>query len=180
MNFPISKQPYRKSQYLDNGVASVLLYSSRRQNKNSELSYETKLGSYEAELSCLSKSSISLPREKKKSAIFGSQQTTTLDRSLVYNTPRIGEVKTSIDNTTGQHSLFLDSSIFFFNSTRIFFFDSNFKISTRVFFLFVNIYFANVNSYFLLYSMYFTSFDLSIMFSTCFYYRYNFVRNGTP
>ena len=28
--------------------------------------------------------------------------------------------------------------------------------------------------------MYFTSFDLSIMFSTCFYYRYNFVRNGTP
>ena len=55
---------------------SPILYSSRRPNKNSELSYE-------AELSCLSKSSISLPREKKKSAIFGSQQTTTLDRSLV-------------------------------------------------------------------------------------------------
>ena len=92
---------------------------------------------------------------------------------------RIGEVKTSIDNTTGQRSLFLDSSIFFFNSTRIFF-DSNFKISTRVFFSFVNIYFANLDSYFLLHSIYFTSFDLSIMFSTCFYYRYNFVRNGTP
>ena len=45
------------------------------------------------------------------------------------------------------------------------------------FFSFVNIYFANLDSYFLLYSMYFTSFDLSIMFSTCFYYRYNFVRN---
>ena len=42
-------------------------------------------------------------------------------------------VKTSIDNTTGQRSLFLDSSIFFFNSTRIFFY-SNFNISTRVFF----------------------------------------------
>ena len=62
--------------YLDDRVASVLLHSSRRQNTNSELSYE-------AELSCLSKSSISLPREKKKSAIFGSQQTTTLDRGLV-------------------------------------------------------------------------------------------------
>ena len=51
-------------------------YSSKCRNKNSELSCE-------AELSCLSKSSISLAREKKKSAIFGSQQTTTLDRSLV-------------------------------------------------------------------------------------------------
>ena len=71
---------------------------------------------------------------------------------------RIGEVKTSIDNTTVQRSLFLDSSIFFFNSTPIFF-DSNFKISTCVFFLFVNIYFANLDSYFLLHSMYFTSFD---------------------
>ena len=92
---------------------------------------------------------------------------------------RIGEVKTSIDNTIGQRSLFLDSN-FFFNSTCALFSDSNFKISTRVFFSFVNIYFANLDSYFLLHSMYFTSFDLSIMFSTCFYYRYNFVRNGTP
>ena len=47
---------------------------------------------------------------------------------------RIGEVKTSIDNTTGQRSLFLDSNFFFFNSTCALFFDSNFKISTRVFF----------------------------------------------
>ena len=62
--------------YLDDRVASVLLYSSWHQNKNSELSYE-------AELNCLSKSSISLPREKKKSAIFGSQQTTTLEQRLV-------------------------------------------------------------------------------------------------
>ena len=92
---------------------------------------------------------------------------------------RIGEVKTSIDNTTGQRSLFLDSN-FFFNSTRALFFDSNFKISTFFFFSFVNISFANLDSYFLLHSMYFTSFDLRIMFSTCFYYRYNFVRNGTP
>ena len=57
-------------------VVSILLYSSKCRNKNSELSYE-------AELSCLSKSSISLAREKKKSAIFGSQQTTIVDRSLV-------------------------------------------------------------------------------------------------
>ena len=87
----------------------VLLYSSRRRNKSSELSYE-------AELSCLSKSSISLAREEKNSAIFGSQQTTTLDRKS-----RLGEVKTSIDITTGQRSLFRDSSTFFFKSTRIFF-----------------------------------------------------------
>ena len=101
------------------------------------------------------------------------------EKRMFSQVTRIGEVKTSIDNTTGQRSLFLDSSIFFFNSTRIFF-DSNFKISTRVFFSFVNIYFANLDSYFLLHSMYFTSFDLRIMFSTCFYYRYSFVRNGTP
>ena len=48
------------------------------------------------------------------------------------------------------------------------------------FFSFVNICFANLDSYFLLHSVYFTSFDLRIMFSTCFYHRYNFVRNGTP
>ena len=55
------------------------------------------------------------------------------EKRMFSQATRIGEVKTSIDNTTGQRSLFLDSSIFFFNSTRIFF-DSNFKISTRVFF----------------------------------------------
>ena len=69
---PVGSSPI----YLDDRVASVLLYSSWCRNKNSELSYE-------AELSCLSKSSISLPREKKKSAIFGSQQTTTLEQRLV-------------------------------------------------------------------------------------------------
>ena len=93
---------------------------------------------------------------------------------------RIGEVKTSIDNTTGQRSLFLDSSIFFF-STRLAFFSTQIsKFRLVFFFSFVNIYFANLDSFFLLHSMYFTSFDLRIMFSTCFYYRYNFVRNGTP
>ena len=92
---------------------------------------------------------------------------------------RIGEVKTSIDNTTGQRSLFLDS-IFFFNSSRALFFDSNFKISTRVFFFVREHIFCESRLIFLLHSMYFTSFDLRIMFSTCFYYRYNFVRNGTP
>ena len=56
----------------DDRVASVLLYLSRRRNRNSELSYK-------AELSCLSKSSISLASEKKKSAVFGSQRTATLD-----------------------------------------------------------------------------------------------------
>ena len=54
------------------------------------------------------------------------------------------------------------------------------KLRLVFFVSFVNIYFANLDSYFLLHSMYFTSFDLRIMFSTCFYYRYNFVRNGTP
>ena len=47
-------------------------------------------------------------------------------------------------------------------------------------FSFVNIYFGNLDSCFLLYSLYFTSFDLRILFSTCFYHRYNFVRYGTP
>ena len=47
------------------------------------------------------------------------------------------------------------------------------------FFSFVNIYFANLDSYFLLHLVYFTSSDLCIMFSTCFYHRYNFVPNGT-
>ena len=54
------------------------------------------------------------------------------------------------------------------------------KFRLVFFFSFVNICFANLDSYFLLHSVYFTSFDLRIMFSTCFYHRYNFVRNGTP
>ena len=131
------------------------MYSSRCQNKNSELSYE-------AELSYLSKSSISLPREKKKSAIFGSQQTTTLEQRQRLVSVAIGEVKTSIDNTTGQRSLFLDSRFFF--STRLEFFSTHIsKFRLMFFFSFVNIYFANVDSYFLLYSMYFTSFDMFLL-----------------
>ena len=55
------------------------------------------------------------------------------EKRMFSQVTRIGEVKTSIDNTTGQRSLFLDSN-FFFNSTRALFFDSNFRISTRVFF----------------------------------------------
>ena len=88
-------------------------------------------------------------------------------------------MKTSIDNTTGERSLFLNSNFF---STRLalYFSTQNSKFRLVFFFSFVNIYFANLDSYFLLHSMYFTSFDLRIMFSTCFYYRYNFVRNGTP
>ena len=93
---------------------------------------------------------------------------------------RIGEVKTSIDNTTGQRSLFLDSNFFFPTRIALYFSTQISKFRLVFFFSFVNIYFANLDSYFLLHSMYFTSFDLSIMFSTCFYYRYNFVRNGTP
>ena len=91
------------------------------------------------------------------------------------------------EDIDGQHNwpaLSLSRLKYFFFSTRLAFFsfDSNFKISTRVFFFFsfVNICFANLDSYFLLDSVYFTSFDLRIMFLTCFYHRYNFVHNGTP
>ena len=93
---------------------------------------------------------------------------------------RIGEVKTSIDNTTGQRSLFLDSNFFFSTRLALYFSTQISEFRLVFFFSFVNIYFANLDSYFLLHSMYFTSFDLRIMFSTCFYYRYSFVRNGTP
>ena len=79
-------------------------------------------------------------------------------------------------------SAFSLSRIEFFFPTRLaLYFSTQISKFQLVFFVsFVNIYFANLDSYFLLHSMYFTSFDLSIMFSTCFYYRYNFVRNGTP
>ena len=124
------------------------LYSSRRRNKNSELSYE-------AELSCLSKSSISLAREEKNSAIFGSQQTITLDRNLV--------------SVKWRHRLISQLVSVLSFSTRVFFFQIDSHIfSTQIskfwlmfFFLFVNIYFANLDSCFLLHSMYFyTRFDL--------------------
>ena len=93
---------------------------------------------------------------------------------------RIGGVKTSIDNTTGQRSLFLDSSFLFSTRLQFVFFNTNFKISTRVFFFFREHIFCKSRLIFLLHSMYFTSFDLSIVLSTCFYYWHNFVRNGTP
>ena len=95
------------------------MYSSRRRNKNSELSYE-------AELSCLSKSSISLAREKKKSAIFGSQQTTTLDQSLVSVKWRHWLITQLVS------VLSFSTQFFFFELDSHIFFDSNFKISTRV------------------------------------------------
>ena len=88
-------------------------------------------------------------------------------------------MKTSIDITTGQRSLFLDSSIFFLKSTRIFF-STQISKFWLVFFFRSWTYILQISTRFLLHSMYFTSFDLSIMFSTCFYYRYNFVRNETP
>ena len=69
---------------------------------------------------------------------------------------RIGEVKTSIDNTTGQRSLFLDSNFFFQLDSRFFFSTQISKFRLVFFFSFVNIYFANLDSYFLLQSMYFT------------------------
>ena len=137
-------------------------------DKNSELSYK-------AELSWLSKSSISLAREKKNSAIFGSQQTTTLDRNLVSVKWRHRLISQLVSVLSFSTRVF-----FFFKSTRIFFSTQISKFWLVFFFSLVNIYFANLDSCFLLHSMYLTSFDLSIMFSTCFYYWYNFVRNGTP
>ena len=102
------------------------------------------------------------------------------EKRMFSQVTRIGEVKTSIDNTTGQRSLFLDSNFFFSTRLALYFSTQISEFRLVFFFSFVNIYFANLDSYFLLHSMYFTSFDLRIMFSTCFYYRYSFVRNGTP
>ena len=83
--------------------------------------------SYDAELSCLSESSTSLAREKKKSAIIIWQPTNHYFRSKSH----LSLVKTLTDNTTGQHSLFLDSS-FFFSTQLAYFFRLKFKISTCV------------------------------------------------
>ena len=70
------------------------VYSSRRQDKNSELSYK-------AELSCLSKSSISLPREKKNLQYLSEDRLTTQLVSVLSFSTR--------------------PFFFFFNSTGIFF-----------------------------------------------------------
>ena len=115
----------------------VLLYSSRRRNKNSELSYE-------AELSCLSKSSISLAREKKNSAIFGSQETTTLDRNLVsvkWRHRLISQLVSVLSFSTRVFFFQIDSHIFFRlkfqNFDSCFFFRSwtyILQISTHVFY----------------------------------------------
>ena len=99
--------------------------------------------------------------------------------------PRLQLFKWSAVSLTGLAFFFHVDSNFFFGL------DSNFKISNRVcshdsclvFFrswTYISLHFANLDSCFLLHSLYFTSFDLRIMFSTCFYHRYNFVRNGTP
>ena len=69
--------------------------------------------------------------------------------------PRLGEVKTLIDNTTGQRSLFLDSSFFFLNSTRIFFRlkFQNFDLCLKswhllsIFFSFLNIYILQISTH---------------------------------
>ena len=121
---------------------------------------------YEAELSCLSKSSLSLAREEKNFAIFGSQQTTTLDRNLV-----------SISEDIDWHhnwSAFSLTQVFFFElDSHIFFrlkfqnFDSCLKSwhLLTIFFLFLNIYIsANLDSYFLLHSVYFTSLTYVLCF----------------
>ena len=103
----------------------VLLYSSRRRNKNSELSYE-------AELSCLYKSSISLAREKKNSAIFGSQETTTLDRNLVSVKWRHRLISQLVSVLSFSNRVF-----FFFKSTRIIF-STQISKFWLVFFFFVH------------------------------------------
>ena len=114
--------------------------------------------SYDAELSCLSESSISLASEKKKSAVFGSQRTATLDWTLV-------SVKWRHWLTTQLVSVLSFSTCIFF--------DSNCTILTCVcshdiciciiFFSFVNIYFANLESYF------FTAFDVFYKFQLMYY-----------
>ena len=110
---------------------------------------------------------------------------------LVANKPlfgsklRLGEVNTSMDNTTAQRFLFLDSSFFFFFQLDSHFFLSTLILKSRLvfFFSFVNICFAwFCKSRLIIFITFrvFYKFRLSrIMFSTCFYYRYNFVLNGT-
>ena len=82
-----------------------------------------------------------------------------------------------IDNTTGERSLFLDSSFFFLTRLAYFFrlkfqnFDSCLKSwhLLSIFFLFLNIYIsANLDSYFLLHSVYFTSLTYVLCFQHVF------------
>ena len=104
---------------------------------------------------------------------------------LVANEPLlwIDEVKTLIDNTPSQCCLFLDSSSVFFNLTHIFFSTRRAFFSTQIskfdsclkswhlpsiFFIHEHIFCKSWLIFFKLYSMYFTSFNLCIMFSTCF------------
>ena len=89
-------------------------------------------------------------------------------------------VKRSIDNTTGQRSLFLDSSYFlnstniFFNSSRIFFSSQisncshDISLGTLSIFFFRSwTYILQISTHiFLFHSVYFTSSDLRILFST--------------
>ena len=53
---------------------------------------------------------------------------------------RIGEVKTSIDNTTGQRSLFLDSNFFLSTRLALYFSTQISKFRLVFYFSFVNIY----------------------------------------
>ena len=76
-----------------------------------------------------------LVREEKNSAIFGSQRTATLDRSLVSVEWRHWQHKWSAFSVSRLRFFFFNSThIFFFNSTRILFYGlkSQNLISTRV------------------------------------------------
>ena len=110
-----------------------------------------------------------------KSAIFGSQQTTIWIKA----SSRWSE------HIDGQHNCSAFSlsrlKFFFFSAWLAFFsFDSNFKISTRVFFFIREHMFCKSRLIIFITFRVFYKFRLSrIMFSTCFYYRYNLVLNGT-
>ena len=69
---------------------------------------------------------------------------------------------------------------FFVNSTRALFFDSNFKISTRVFFFVREHIFCKSRLIFFIAFDVFSKFRLKYYVFNIFYYRYNFVRNGMP
>ena len=101
------------------------------------------------------------------------------EKRMFSQATRIGEVKTSIDNTTGQRSLFLDSSIFFFQLDSHFF-RLKFQNFDSCFFFRSWTYILRISTHIFYCSRCILQFDLRIMFSTCFYYRHNFVRNGTP
>ena len=134
----------------------------------------------------------SLATEEKNSAIFGSQQTATLDRSLVSVKWRHWQHNWSAFSLS-RLRFFLLTRLTFFFSTRLAFYFST-QISKLDFvdsclqsrhllsiFSFMNEYFANLESNFywirciLQFSIY-----IIIMFSTCFSRWFDFVRNRAP